>query len=103
MTILKFKCSKCAHKTIEAVVENAVVYSTITVEANGNYDYGHPVITNSDFMGFQCTNCGTPIVDGDGHSIMSEQELAEWLLKQPYNKVQNELDNSTSSQESGDA
>lgn len=95
MTILNFICPECGNKTIESVVENATVYSTITVEANGNYDYGYPVINDSDFMGFQCTNCGTPIVDEDGHSIMSEQELVEWLLEQPYN--------STLSQETGDA
>ncbi len=86
MSYLKFICSRCGNKTLEAVVDNATVVSAIVaIDEDGNVEYGTPIITDGNFQFFQCTNCGHVYQDEFGDVLENEQELAEWLLEQDYN------------------
>ena len=79
---LEFKCPECDCTKLECCEVNAYVTSIITdLDEDGDFNYGVPVIEDSQVDAFQCVECGFRPQDKNKIDICDNLELIKWLKK----------------------
>lgn len=95
MTYLNFVCRNCGTTEMEEVVEDTTLITPFQIRDSGEMEYDRSENYEGEMIGYRCSACGFPIgmeqtaVD-DGvmypYRITDPEELAQWLLEQPYNQ-----------------
>lgn len=77
-----FTCPKCKNNKLEEVLINATQYSPIgSIDEDGDFTYGQPLIEDGEVQNYQCAKCGYTIYDEKGNMIKSQDELVAYLKR----------------------
>jgi len=94
---LSFECPNCGGTTIEEIMIDVTVSTSIAlIDSDGHIDYDMDQTNDGgEVYRFQCQTCGhyittdgvqAPLNQPVSKIITDCDELAKWLLKQPYNQ-----------------
>jgi len=78
---LNFCCPNCSDTTLEEIMVNVCVASTIrNVDDDGNVEYDEQTNTDGEIVCYQCDNCGY-VLENETGNVTTPEDLAEWLKK----------------------
>ena len=88
---LEFQCPVCGGAEIESLAMGGHSYTNVYIyEDPADDQYGEPIVTDAEFICFQCKQCGweIPISDYGASAGTEEDALRAWLQEQPINKME---------------